>query len=175
MNLENHKTCLLLVFSFILNLLTFKTFTMKFLSLIVALVALCFFEVQSQEYMIVTTVESIVPAGIGRSRMIIQQDSLNADDFTTSRTDGKKSNQKEVYRKDAKINNFDETKLLNFYSGVGINFQNIASNDALISDRLNKLAKEGWELMFVTSAVESDAGKDDGKGIFITRFIFKRS
>ena len=124
--------------------------------------------------MIVTTVESVVPGGVGRSRMIVQRDTINVDQFTTSRTDGKKSNQKDVSRSDAKISVFDETKLLNFYSMVGINFQNIASNDALISDRINKLAKEGWEMVFVNSACESDAGKGDGTGIFITRFIFKR-
>lgn len=127
---------------------------------------------RAQEYMIVTTVESIVPAGIGRSRMIVQKEKINVDDFTTTRTDGKKSKQSQISRKDAKIKNFDETKLLNFYSLAGINFQNIASNDALITDKINKLAKEGWKLLFVTSAVESDAGKGDGVGIFITRFIF---
>lgn len=135
---------------------------------------LAFIGLQAQEYMIVTTVESIVPAGIGRSRMIVQKEEINVDDFTTTRTDGKKSSQKNVSRKDAKINNFDETKLLNFYSVAGINFQNIASNDALITDKINKLSKEGWKMVFVTSAVESDAGKDDGVGIFITRFIFMR-
>ena len=36
------------------------------------------------------------------------------------------------------------------------------------------MISEGWDLAFVTSAVESDGGKGDGKGIFITRFIFKR-
>jgi hypothetical protein len=30
-------------------------------------------------------------------------------------------------------------------------------------------------LAFVTSAVESDVGKDDGQGIFITRYIFKKN
>jgi hypothetical protein len=144
---------------------------MKKLFLIVAAVVIIA-GIQAQEYMIVTTVESIVPAGIGRSRMIVQKDDLNVDDFTTTRTDGKKSSQSDVKRSDAKIKNFDETKLLNFYSIAGINFQNVASNDALITDKINKLAKEGWRLMFVTSAVESDAGKDDGEGIFITRFIF---
>lgn len=129
---------------------------------------------QAQEYMIVTTVESIVPAGIGRSRMIVQKDHLNVEDFTTTRTDGKKSSQSDVKRSDAKINNFDETKMLNFYSIAGINFQNIASNDALITDKINKLAKDGWRMMFITSAVESDAGKDDGVGIFITRYIFMK-
>jgi hypothetical protein len=79
-----------------------------------------------------------------------------------------------VKRKDAKVDKFEETKLLNFYSIAGINFQNVASNDALITDKINKLAKEGWRLLFVTSGVESDAGKGDGTGIFITRFIFMK-
>lgn len=147
---------------------------MKIFTLFVAIIAMCITEINAQEYLIVTTVESVVPGGIGRSRMIVQTDSINVDQFTTSRTDGKKSDQKDIDRSDAKISSFDETKLLNFYSMVGINFQNIASNDALISDRINKLAKEGWEMVFVNSACESDAGKGDGTGIFITRFIFKR-
>lgn len=37
------------------------------------------------------------------------------------------------------------------------------------------MVAEGWELAFVSSAVESDAGKDDAQGIFITRYIFKRN
>ncbi len=37
------------------------------------------------------------------------------------------------------------------------------------------MVEEGWELAFVNSAVESDAGKDDGQGIFITRYLFKRT
>ena len=147
---------------------------MKFVAFIIVLIVSSVSELHAQEYLIVTTVESVVPMGVGRSRMLVQTDTINVDKFTTSRVDGKKSNQKDVSRSDAKINSFNETKLLNFYSAVGINFQNIASNDALISDRINKLSKEGWEMLFVTSACESDAGKGDGTGIFITRFIFKR-
>jgi hypothetical protein len=64
--------------------------------------------------------------------------------------------------------------MLNFYSLAGINFQNIASNDALITSMLDSLSKEGWELFTVVSGVESDAGKSDGKGLFITRYIFKK-
>jgi len=146
---------------------------MKNLLLIIAVI-IAFTGIQAQEYMIVTTIESIVPAGIGRSRIIVQKEKVNVDDFTTTRTDGKKSKQSNINRADVKINNFDETKLLNFYSIAGINFQNIASNDALITDKINKLVKDGWELKFVTSAVESDAGSDDRVGIFITRFIFFR-
>jgi len=126
------------------------------------------------QYKVITVVESIVPGGMGRSRMIEGKSDIDIDDFTTQRTDGKKSKQGDVKRSDAKIDKFDEAKLLNFYSMVGINFQNIASNDALISSKLNKMAEEGWELVFVTSGVESDAGKNDGKGIYITRFIFKK-
>ncbi|MEO9803707.1 MAG: hypothetical protein ABJF04_10690 [Reichenbachiella sp.] len=125
-------------------------------------------------YKVITVVESIVPAGLGRSRMIENETDLNIDDFTTTRTDGKKSDQKEIKRGDAKVDEFSESKLLNFYSVTGINFQNIASNDALISSKLNQLAAEGWELMFVTGGVESDSGKSDGKGIYITRFVFKK-
>jgi len=128
----------------------------------------------AQEYKIVTTVESIVPMGVGRSRMVDPQGAANYRELTTERTDGKKSSQGDVKREDVKIDNFEETKLLNFYSAVGINFQNIASNDAVVSSKLTELANEGWTLMHVTSGVESDAGAHDGTGIFITRYIFKR-
>lgn len=130
--------------------------------------------VNAQEYKIITTVESIVPGGMGRSRMIDNTEQVDYKKFTTVRSDGKDSDQGKVDRNDAKIENLEETKLLNFYSMVGINFQNIASNDAIVSSKLNEMAKQGWELMFVTSGVESDAGEKDGKGIFITRYIFKK-
>ncbi len=37
------------------------------------------------------------------------------------------------------------------------------------------MLEDGWDLIFVTSAVESDAGEGDEQGIFITRYIFKRA
>lgn len=129
---------------------------------------------EAQEYKVVTVVESIVPMGLGRSRIIEPGETANSEAATTERTEGKDSDMGKVRRKDLKIDDFKETKLLNFYSGVGINFQNIASNDALISDRISGLAKDGWKLVFVTSGVESDAGEKDGNGIYITRFIFQR-
>jgi hypothetical protein len=64
---------------------------------------------------------------------------------------------------------------LNFYSLTGINFQNIASNDALIGSKMNELAKDGWNLLFVTSGVESNAGSQDNEGIFITRLVFSKN
>lgn len=126
------------------------------------------------EYKIVTSVESIVPMGLGRSRIIENNGDVNAEDLTTERNEGKDTRQGSIKRSNAKIDELKETKILNFYSMTGINFQNIASNDAVLTSKINNLVNEGWELAYVTSAVESDAGKDDGVGIFITRFIFKR-
>lgn len=126
------------------------------------------------EFQLFTTIESIIPMGIGRSRIIMEKEDVDPLLFATDRTDGKTSGQGKVKREDLKADNFEETKLLNFYSGVGINFQNIASNDAIIAAKINQMSAEGWELVHVASGVESDSGKDDGQGIFITRYIFKR-
>jgi len=130
---------------------------------------------QQTRFKVITVVESIVPGGLGRSRIIEEKEEVAVDEFTTTRTDGTTSEMNEVKRRDLKIDNFEETKLLNFYSIAGINFQNIASNDAIIAEKLNTLSAEGWELLFMTSGVESSAGGDDTEGIFITRFLFKRS
>lgn len=126
------------------------------------------------QYAVITTVESIIPMGLGRSRMISNKEDLNTANFTTKRTDGTTSDMGTVKREDLKIENFEETKLLNFFSATGINFQNIASNDAMISAKLNEMSEAGWTLMFVATGVESNAGTEDGEGIFVTRFIFKR-
>ncbi len=146
----------------------------KILSLAAFLFMAAYGTMAQSEFKIVTIVESIVPGGLGRSRIIDNQTAVNAADFTTERTDGKDSKQDDVKRSDIKVNAFQETKLVNFYSLVGINFQNIASNDAVISSKINNMLKEGWKLSFVTSSVESDAGKDDGNGIFITRLYFSK-
>jgi hypothetical protein len=130
-------------------------------------------EAQSYEFRIVTSIESVVPMGLGRSRIISNEEDKDYKEYTSSRTEESKKQNKSK-RSDAKVENFDETKILNFYSATGINFQNIASNDALLSSKVNTMIEEGWELAFVTSGVESDSGKGDGTGIFITRFIFKR-
>lgn len=129
---------------------------------------------EAKEYRVVTTVESIVPGGVGRSRMTEPKETADYKYLTTSRIAGNKSDQGDIKREDVKIDAFDETKLLNFYSIAGINFQNIASNDAVITSKITEMANDGWQLIFVTSGVESDAGRSDGNGIFITRFIFKK-
>ena len=133
------------------------------------------FDVAAQQFKVITVVESIIPMGIGRSRMIESTTTVDVDAATTVRTDGKKSDQGEVDRSDLKVDSFKETKLLNFFSGTGINFQNIASNDAMIMDKMNKMASEGWQLIHITSGVESDGGKDDGQGLFITRYYYQKN
>ncbi len=147
-----------------------------FLVLSALLTAFFGFEASAQtyEYKILTSVESIIPGGLGRSRIIENTTQVDANMYTTSRSGGTDSEQSKVKRKDIKVDALNETKLLNFFSTVGINFQNIASNDAMLSSALDALSNEGWELAFVTSGVESDAGTGDGQGIFVTRFIFKR-
>lgn len=144
----------------------------KILSALVLLVSASL--LHAQNYRIITTVESIVPGGIGRSRIIDSKDQMDYRQLTTSRDNSKDSDQGKIDRSDAKTDKLEETKLLNFYSFVGINFQNIASNDAIITSKINAVAEEGWELAFVTSGVESDAGEKDGQGIFITRYVFKK-
>tara|TARA_B100000902_G_C26528093_1_gene536524 strand:+ start:26 stop:478 length:453 start_codon:yes stop_codon:yes gene_type:complete len=147
---------------------------MKILFLNIALLISTGLFAQTVEYKVITTVESIVPGGVGRSRIIENNQELDYKQFTTARVDGKDRNSKDVKRKGLKIDNMNETKLLNFYSMGGINFQNIASNDAITSSKLNDLASDGWIISHVVSGVESDSGKDDGNGIFITRYILSK-
>ncbi|MEO0573230.1 MAG: hypothetical protein AAF039_16100 [Bacteroidota bacterium] len=127
----------------------------------------------AQEYKVITSVESIVPSGLGRSRLISANEDKNYQEYTSVQTEEDNTRNKSD-RKDIRVKNFEETKLLNFFNLGGIRFQNIAANDALITSKINTMIAEGWELAFVTSAVESAAGKGDSNGIFITRYIFKR-
>ncbi|ALJ04941.1 hypothetical protein APS56_07305 [Pseudalgibacter alginicilyticus] len=148
---------------------------MKKLLFIFSISFFAFFETQAQlEYKVVTSVESIVPNGLGRSRIISSNEEKNYKDFTSTQTDDDNGRNKSD-RGEIRVKDFDETKLLNFYNIGGIRFQNIAANDAVITSKINTMVEEGWELAFVTSAVESDAGKSDNQGIFITRYIFKKT
>jgi hypothetical protein len=129
---------------------------------------------QAFEIKVITSVESVVPSGLGRSRILSSNDERDYEQFSSEQTDDNSSRNK-AKRKDIRVKNFEETKLLNFYNLGGIRFQNIVANDAVISSKLTAMLSEGWDLIFVTSAVESDAGDNDDNGIFITRYIFKRT
>ncbi len=127
----------------------------------------------AQEYKVVTSVESIVPSGLGRSRIINALEDRDYREYTSVQTESDNSRNKSK-RGNIRVKNFEETKLLNFFNLGGIRFQNIAANDAVVSSMINDMVANGWELAFVTSAVESDSGNDDGQGIFITRYVFKK-
>lgn len=93
----------------------------------------------------VTTIESVVPMGAGRSRMIATSPS----------------------------GTLEETEMKNFFSAVGINFGNIRSNDKATTDKISQLVNDGWELEQVTSGVYSGTD-NNSNGIFITRYLFKK-
>lgn len=100
------------------------------------------------EYKQFSTIESVIPGGLGRSRI------LTTDDGG------------QLIEKDLK----------NFYSMVGINFGNIANNDRAIVDRINQYSNDGWELLQVStgSHAQSSDGNSSG-GLFITRYLFRRT
>ena len=127
---------------------------------------------QTIEYKMFTVVESIVPNGLGRSRMISETETVDYKSATIQRTEDSKEKSKKK-RSELRTNTFQETKLLNFYNLGGIRFNNIATNDAMVTAKINDLASQGWELAFVNGGVESSGDKDP-QGIFITRYIFKR-
>ncbi len=103
-------------------------------------------QVTQYAYLQFSTIESVVPGGLGRSRIIISD-----------------QGDQEVGK-----------DLLNFYSMVGINFKNIANNDRVIVETINRYVSEGWELQTVATGVNSAAEGKGGTGIFITRYLFRK-
>ena len=173
--LSSSLVTILLICSFVVSLHEELINTISMKNIFLFCLALVGFTATAQtyEFKIVTAVESVVPSGMGRSRLISANEERNYKDFTTTRSEeGDERNKSD--RDEIRVKGFDETKLLNFFNIAGIRFQNIAANDALITSKLNAMSEEGWELTFVTSGVESNSGKDDSTGLFITRFVFKR-
>jgi hypothetical protein len=104
---------------------------------------------QAYTYRQFSTIESVVPGGLGRSRVISSD------------------------QKDQTV----EKDLMNFYSMTGINFKNVANNDRLIVETINQYIAEGWELHTVTTGVNDSGGGQGGgggTGIFITRDLFRK-
>jgi hypothetical protein len=101
----------------------------------------------SFEYKQFSTIESAVPGGLGRSRIIS--------------TD--------------KNGTLIEIDLLNLYSLVGINFGNISNNDKIIVDKINEYSNNGWELYQVTTGSQTNTSIGTSTtGIFITRYLFRK-
>ena len=126
------------------------------------------------EFTSFTVIESIVPNGIGRSRIINALEPRDYKAFTTVRT-GEDDERNKSDRDEIRVKNFEETKILNFYNIGGIRFQNIAANDAVVNSKVNDMLSQGWSIISITAGVESKGGKDDDDGIYITRFYFQRA
>lgn len=148
---------------------------MKKIIITLLLISLLCFDLSAQtfEFQIVTVIESIVPNGLGRSRMITANAERDFKEFTSKQTEEDNSRNKSK-RSEIRVKDFEETKLLNFFNIGGIRFQNIAANDALVTSKLNSMSEAGWELAFVNSGVESYGGQGDDNGIFVTRYLFRR-
>lgn len=97
-----------------------------------------------KQFMQITTVESVVGGGLGRSKMII------------TNQDGSQK----------------ESDLENLFSLAGINFKNIKENEDKIVKVLKGYTDEGWKVDYVTSFTLSPS--DNGLGIFMTRYLLSK-
>jgi hypothetical protein len=94
------------------------------------------------EFTSFTVIESIIPGGIGRSRIINSLEKRDYKEFTKEKSSEDRSRNRSKRGK-IRVFNYEETKLLNFYNLVGIRFQNIAANDAIINDKVSTMMKDG--------------------------------
>ncbi len=97
-----------------------------------------------KQFMQVTTVESVIGGGFGRSKMIV------------TNPDGSQK----------------ESDMENLFSLAGINFKNIKENESQIVKVLKNYTDEGWVIDKVTSFTLSPG--DNGQGIFMTRYLLSK-
>lgn len=102
----------------------------------------------SYQFMHMTTIESIVAGGMGRSRVLF-----------TPEFKGTK-----------------EATMENLFSLTGINLQNVRSNEEAILRYLQEVQNDGWDLVQVTPLTQTlqNAGST-GQGIFMTRYLFRKA
>jgi hypothetical protein len=93
------------------------------------------------KFMQITTIESVVAGGFGRSRMIVTKE------------DGTQ----------------EEKELENLFSMTGINLKNIKSNESVILQTLKSYTDAGWKL-YSTVPLTLSPG-NNGSGIFMTRYL----
>jgi hypothetical protein len=127
---------------------------MKRTLIVIAIALACVADIAAQEikaepvkqFMQITTVESVVAGGLGRSKMIITQ------------ADGTQK----------------EYEMENLFSMVGINFRNIKENEDRILRTLKEYTGNGWKLDQVTSLTLSQNDSGAG-GIFMTRYLLSKT
>ena len=101
--------------------------------------------VTNKKFMQVTTVESVISGGMGRSKMII----THADGTQT------------------------ESDMENLFSIVGINFKNIKENENQVLRTLKTYTDDGWKLEQVTPFALAPGEKNSG--IFLTRYLLSKT
>ena len=97
---------------------------------------------EKMKFMQITTIESVVGGGFGRSKMLITKE------------DGTQ----------------EESDMENLFSLTGINMKNIKSNESAIMRTLKSYADEGWRLQSTTPLTLSP-NQNSGNGIFMTRYL----
>ena len=102
------------------------------------------FAQQAEKFMQITTIESVVGGGFGRSKMIITKE------------DGTQ----------------EEKDLENLFSMAGINFKNIKSNESLILQTIKSFTDAGWKLKSTVPLTLSPG--NNGSGIFMTRYLLAK-
>ena len=98
----------------------------------------------NMKFMQITTIESVVGAGLGRSKMIITKE------------DGA----------------IEEKDMENLFSLGGINFKNIRQNETTIISTLKYYSEAGWKLQATVPLTLSPM--QGGNGIFMTRYLLTR-
>lgn len=121
--------------------------------IIFAFVALLtFFQLSAQEsktetnqrFMQITTIESVVGGGFGRSKMIITKE------------DGSQ----------------EERDMENLFSVAGLNLKNIKSNESEIMRTLKTYTDQGWKLVQAIPLTLSP--NQNSNGIFMTRYFLSK-
>ena len=100
--------------------------------------------ISNSKFMQITTIESVVAGGFGRSRMIVTKE------------DGTQ----------------EEKDLENLFSMTGLNLKNIKSNESMILLTLKSYTDAGWKL-YSTVPLTLSPG-NNGSGIFMTRYLLTR-
>lgn len=123
---------------------------MKRITLLLSCCLLVFTTLHAQEpaakatYMQITSIESVVAGGLGRSKMIITKE------------DGSQ----------------DEKDMNNLFSITGLNLKNIRENENTLLQTLKSYTDKGWKLVSVTPLTLSPG--QNGNGIFMTRYLLSR-
>ena len=98
----------------------------------------------SKQFMQITTVESVIGGGMGRSKLIV----TNADGTQT------------------------DTELNNLFSMAGINFGNIKENEDKVLRTIKQYTTEGWKVEQVIPLSLSPS--NNSMGIFMTRYLLSK-